>query len=91
MRVREGSSSEDGYIDVPDEPLEEARKLRVAYALALLDHYERTHGDVGEHDHHCSMGWAKPQEPCTCGWSGALTAMQLYEAVDVELRKVLEA
>jgi len=48
--------------------------LRVDAALALLEHYEASHGTVGEHDHHC------PEKPCNCGWTKARIAMErMYE------------
>lgn len=51
---------------------------RAQVAEALLAHYETTHGDVGEHDHHCHMGWAKPEPPCTCGYQGLLDALAAH-------------
>jgi hypothetical protein len=56
---------------------------RVSAALALLHHYETTHGDLGEHDHHCHMGWAEPEPPCTCGWTNAEAALESLSKIEM--------
>jgi hypothetical protein len=50
-------------------------------AEALLKWYDTTHGNEFGHDHHCpvrddpaSPHMGRPDDACTCGWSGVLRA-----------------